>query len=70
MYPNEALRLFSFCEATRWSCLPVAGGVYDQHPELIEKFLYIFHAKADNEKRERQKAEAQRQQKGRRRPQL
>ena len=40
----------------RWNHLPVAGGVYDQHPQLIDQWLYIF-----DKKNERDKAEAEKQ---------
>ena len=52
----ESIRLFNLCEATRWSHLPVAGGWYDQHPQLIEEWTVIFNAKA-----RRQAAEAAKQ---------
>lgn len=38
----ESLRLFHLCDAMRWNHLPVAGGLYDQSPELLEDFFYIF----------------------------
>jgi hypothetical protein len=34
----------------RWSALPVAGGLYDQHPRLLEEWTVIFNAKAQYEK--------------------
>lgn len=43
-----------------WAHLPVAGGVYDQDPELLEQWLAIWKVKnelADEEKR-KQEAEA------------
>lgn len=42
------------CEAMNWAHLPVAGGVYDQDPELLEQWLAIWKVKAevaDEEKR-------------------
>ena len=47
----ESLRLFNFCENTKWSVLPVAGGIYDQHPQLIAEWETIFHIRAVVEKR-------------------
>jgi hypothetical protein len=41
----------------RWNHLPVAGGIYDQHPDLIRKFDIIFEARAKHEERERKKRE-------------
>lgn len=30
-------------EAFDWNHLPVAGGIYDQHPKLLEDWMVIFH---------------------------
>jgi hypothetical protein len=36
--------------------LPVQGGLYDQHPDLIDKFLYIFdEQRKEEERRENEK---------------
>lgn len=51
----ESLRLFSLCEAMRWNHLPSAGGLYDQHPRLLEDWLMIFNTKAEHEKAEAEK---------------
>lgn len=60
----ESLRLFALCDAMKWAHLPVAGGIYDQHPQLIEEFQYIFNVKhkheADDAAREAAKAKAPR----------
>jgi hypothetical protein len=34
------------CEAMRWSHLPVVGGLYDQHPKLLEEWQEIWSEKA------------------------
>jgi hypothetical protein len=36
----------------KWNHLPVAGGLYDQHPQLLDEWQYIFSVKADKEKRD------------------
>jgi hypothetical protein len=36
----------------KWSVLPVAGGLYDQHPKLLEQWEVIFKAKAEKEDRD------------------
>lgn len=36
----------------KWNHLPVAGGLYAQHPDLIKGFEVIFEAKADHEAKE------------------
>jgi hypothetical protein len=46
----------------RWNHLPVPGGIYDQHPKLLEQFQTIFQRLAVEEQREadRRKREMQR----------
>lgn len=39
----------------RWTHLPVAGGMYDQDPELLRKFIIIFAAQAKYEAEQRRK---------------
>lgn len=39
------------CKAMRWAHLPVAGGLYDQHPKLIDQWQYIMAAEAEEEVR-------------------
>lgn len=39
------MRLFAMCEAMRWAHLPVAGGLYDQHPKLLADWEVIWAAK-------------------------
>lgn len=46
----------------RWNHLPVAGGLYDQHPQLLEEWKIIFAAKAEKEERERKEQERKAQQ--------
>lgn len=54
----EALRLFIICEGMSWTHLPCAGGLYDQHPVLLDRWVYIFAARADFENREETKKKA------------
>jgi hypothetical protein len=44
----------------KWSHLPVAGGIYDQHPTLIAGFFYIFQERNAYEA-EKQKEQAREQ---------
>jgi len=30
----------------KWNHLPVIGGVYDQHPKMLDDFMIIHQAKA------------------------
>lgn len=47
----ESLRLYSLCKAMRWTHLPVSGGLYDQHPKLIDDFMTIMEVEHTVEKR-------------------
>jgi len=38
----ESLRLYLLCKAMKWTHLPNAGGIYDQHPKLLDDFLTCF----------------------------
>lgn len=53
----------------KWNFLPNAGGLYDQHPELLDEFSYIFSERSQQEEKERLKEEAKhkRESMGRRR---
>lgn len=43
----------------KWAHLPVAGGIYDQDPKLIEEFEIIFRRVARKEEDDRRKREAE-----------
>lgn len=51
------------CKAMKWAHLPVAGGIYDQHPQLMDDFMYIFSKQAEwdeaEQKREKRKNDQQ-----------
>jgi hypothetical protein len=49
--------MFVLCEGMKWSHLPVAGGIYDQHPDLIDGFRIIFAARGEHEAEEAKKRE-------------
>lgn len=34
--------MFSLCSDLKWNWLPNGGGLYDQDPELLDAFRYIF----------------------------
>jgi len=44
----------------KWSHLPVAGGLYDQHPELLEQWRFIFAKRGEYEAEQERKREAER----------
>lgn len=45
------------CEALKWTHLPVDGGLYDQHPQLLEEWRYIFAVRSEYERNEQSKRE-------------
>jgi hypothetical protein len=47
--------MFMLCEAMKWSHLPVAGGIYDQDPDLLDGFLIIFHERSEHDAKEAEK---------------
>lgn len=53
------IRLFSLCEGMKWTHLPEAGGLYDQNPQLLDRFYFILaerskHEAAEQAKRDRE----------------
>ena len=38
---HESLRLYLLCQMLKWNHLPVQGGIYDQHPDLLDDFVVI-----------------------------
>jgi len=68
----ESIRLFALCRAMEFNHLPVAGGLYDQDPELLDQWLEIWRLQAAHDKRERErekrKSGGARGQSSRRRP--
>lgn len=53
---HPAIRLFTLCEGFKWT-LPIAGGVYDQDPLLMDKFAYMFSRRAVIQEEEAKKRE-------------
>lgn len=49
--------MFALCEGMKWSHLPNAGGLYDQDPELLDGFQYIFAKRAEHQAAEDRKRE-------------
>ena len=38
----QSLWLYSMCRGMDWNHLPVAGGLYDQHPRLLDEWAVIM----------------------------
>ena len=45
------------CDAMKWNHLPERGGLYDQNPDLLDHFYYIFVEKSKEEAKQRAKSE-------------
>jgi hypothetical protein len=41
----------------KWAHLPVAGGIYEQHPQLLARWQYIFGRRAEQQEKERREQE-------------
>lgn len=52
--------MFMLCEAMKWNHLPLAGGLYDQDPELLDGFGIIFHERAEHDRKEHEEEERKR----------
>lgn len=52
-------------EAMKWNHLPVDGGLYAQHPKLLDRFYYILAERSKQEELDRQKKEAETGRRGR-----
>ena len=57
---KQSLSLWGVAAAMEWSHLPVAGGIYDQHPALLDEWSIIWSEKSAHDQRE----EAKRKRKG------
>jgi hypothetical protein len=44
----------------KWSHLPLPGGLYAQHPKLIDQFRMIFFKRAEHEEKKRKEEERKR----------
>ena len=61
---HSAISMFVFREGIRWSTLPVAGGLYDQHPDFVKKMHYIkqeVYKQQEKERAEEKRKQANRQ---------
>lgn len=47
---DEGIRLFAICSGMRWAHLPLAGGLYDQDPRLLDKWDHLFALQAQQQK--------------------
>lgn len=46
-------------ESTRWTHLPLAGGWYAQHPDLIDDWVILLELKQKKEDEDRRRQEAE-----------
>lgn len=57
MNPLPAVRLLAQCDALGWKHLPVAGGLYDQHPDFLESAMLLHQLRGEHEERKRKEDE-------------
>ena len=55
--PPASIKLFSLLEGMKWAHLPVAGGLYDQHPQFVDEISIIFSERAKEQEKKRQQDE-------------
>lgn len=55
---DDRLKIFQTCQAMEFKHLPMSGGLFAQHPGLLDAFRYIWteQAAADRAKRAKEKA--------------
>ena len=41
----------------KWNHLPVAGGLYDQDPQLLDEWGHLFELQAEERKRQQEQQE-------------
>lgn len=63
--PHPAITLFATASHMQWNHLPVAGGIYDQDPELLRRWRIIWGEQGEQERREAAKRKAEQQRAGR-----
>ena len=51
--------MWAFCNHMKFAHLPVAGGILDQDPDLMDKWRYIFMIRSQIQEEERKKQEEQ-----------
>lgn len=49
--------MFAICSRMKWAHLPESGGLYNQDPDLLDKFNEIFAAVEAHEQKEAKKRE-------------
>ena len=53
----ESLRMYVLCKQMKWTHLPNGGGIYDQHPKLLDDWLVILNVDAESEAKRQQELE-------------
>lgn len=52
---HSAIVLFALCDNMKWNHLPCAGGLYDQDPDLMDKFSVLFNLRNQHQAEEQQR---------------
>ena len=51
--------MFVMCESMKWNHLPNGGGLYEQDPDLLDGFLYIFGVRSEYEEKKNAERESE-----------
>lgn len=63
---DESIRLFNLAQAFSFKHLPEPGGLYQQHPDILDRFLYILSEQQKQQKQEDKERERKQSRGGRR----
>lgn len=61
----ESIRLFILCNGMNWCHLPADGGIYAQHPKLLDEWDIIFDEQARHEQKKRRDRDREAKREGR-----
>ena len=64
---HPSIELYWLCKNMKWAHLPVAGGLYDQHPRFIDDMMMLFQIDQKVQKAEHDKQQREAERKGRKR---
>ena len=59
--PLRSLRMYALAKSMKFNHLPDEGGLYDQHPKLLEDWRYIMAEENKHEKAKRDEEEKKRE---------
>jgi hypothetical protein len=57
--PPASIKYFNLMDNMKWAHLPVAGGIYDQHPQFLDELRFIFQERNLHQEKEAKRREAE-----------